>query len=133
MSYQICGACFGTCRVDGKLDGKPCPRCDGTGRVLGPLRVPKIEEIRAQRKPGFTDLDDHVDWLKKSVERLEKGKEMTEPTRTAFLLKEAGIASKRARELLNLLKGKVTHDKGQRAKAPPPGDDQDRTDRLDAG
>ena len=133
MHYQICGACFGTCKVDGKLNGKPCPRCDGMGRVPGPMRIPKLEEIKAQRKPGFTDLDDHIDWLKKSVERLEKGQAMTEPTRTAFLLKEAGIASKRARELLTLLKGKVIHDKGQRAKAPPPGDDQDGPHHTLAG
>jgi len=133
MSYQICGACFGTCKIDGKINGKPCPRCDGTGRVPGPKRVKKLEEARVQRKSGYTDLDDHLDWLRKSVDRMERAKKLPEPERQRFLVIEAAIALKRARELLNLLKGKASHDKGKRCEDQPQGNDQDKTDQPAGG
>ena len=104
-----------------------------TGRVPGPMRVKKLEETRVQRKSGYTDLDDHLDWLKKSVERMERAKKLPEPERQRFLVIEAAIALKRARELLNLLKGKASHDKGKRSEDQPQGNDQGRTDHLDAG
>jgi hypothetical protein len=98
MPDQTCRACFGT----GKTDGKTCPKCDGMGRVPGP---PKFSDIR---KPN---LNDHLDWLHKSADRMERAKDLPEPARQAFLVKEAEVHFELAQELLNLLKGKVHHDK----------------------
>jgi len=98
MPDQTCRTCFGT----GKIDGKACPICDGMGRVPGP---PKLSDIR---KPN---LDDHLDWLHKSADRMERAKDLPEPARQAFLVKEAEVHFELAQELLNLLKRKVHHDK----------------------
>ena len=98
MSYLICGACFGKCTIDGGT----CPHCDGMGLVPGP---PKFSDIR---KPN---LDDHLDWLHKSADRMERAKDLPEPARQAFLVKEADVHFELAQELLSLLKGKVRQDK----------------------
>jgi hypothetical protein len=70
------------------------------GRVPGPLKPQNHSGIR---KPN---LDDHLDWLHKSADRMERAKDLPEPARQAFLVKEAEVHFELAQELLNLLKGK---------------------------